>query len=121
TLHLSRRCDRGEISHRTTADKKAASFSIESKNLTDPIDRHAFQLHRRRRRTPDRKISVQRRGEQIGKRCHCSSGRLHVTKHAWMSVLTAKRDNGLAKNFKQTLKIDSFVRKRGVESVADLP
>src|SRR5262249_55985797 len=87
-----------------TADKKAASFSIESKNLTDPIDRHAFQLHRRRRRTPDRKISVQRRGEQIGKRCHCSSGRLHVTKHAWMSVLTAKRDNGLAKNFKQTLK-----------------
>ena len=48
----------GEIGHRSAADKEPISFSRESEDLPDPIDRQALEFHRRRRRTPNGEIGI---------------------------------------------------------------
>src|SRR5205809_7453466 len=118
-FRLPRRGDRGEIGHRSTADKEAACSCIESKNLPDPIDCQAFEVHRGWRGTPNREIRIQDRGEQVGKRRERSPRRLHVAKHARMRVLPAKWNNVLAKNLQQAVEVGSFSWKRGVEPIAN--
>src|SRR4029077_13513978 len=119
-FRLPRRGQSREIGHRSAADKKTAGFRIESQNLTDPIDRQALEFHRRRRRTPDGEIGVQRRSKQIGERADWSSRRLHIAKHPGMRVLTAKRNDRVAKNFQQRLKISSLARKVRIEPASNL-
>ena len=119
-FRLARRGQRGKIGHRSAADKEAACFGREPKNLTDPIDGHAFEFDRRRRRTPDGEIGVQSRSKQIGERTDWRPGRLHVAKHPGMRVLPAKWNDGFAKNFQQRIKIRSLNRKLRVEPVSDL-
>ena len=99
---------------------KRPPASDESQNLTDPIDCQALELHWRRRRTPDREIGVQRRSKQIGECSKRIPGRLDITKHPGMRVLTAKRNDRVAKNFQQRIKICSFDRKRRVERTPNL-
>src|SRR5215211_6355054 len=119
-FRLPRRGECGEIGHGSAANKKPAGFSIEPENLPDPVDREAFEFHRRRCRTPDREIGVQGRTEQIGERTNGRSRGLYVAKHPRMRVLTAKRDDRFAKNCQQRIKIGSLDRKLRVESASNL-
>ena len=119
-VQVARRSKRSEIGHRSAADKKAESFSGESQDLADPIDRDALEFYGGRRRTPDRKVGVQRRSKQIGESTDRRAGRLHIAKHPGMRVLPAKRNDRVAKNFQQRIKISSFDRKLRIEAASDL-
>src|SRR5205823_11698362 len=96
------------VRHRSAADKKTGCIRIEADDLFDPINREPFYLDCGGGRTPRREIRIQCGGEEIGNGGNGSAGRLNVTEHSWMTIVSAELEQRFADYFEQLLKISRF-------------